>query len=172
MLEPERWEFQQRANAMTKRGILTLNLELPFPILWAETGRARGTCERKLALFGCKSKPQNSNTLVFGILKMHPDVDACDWTRGLYRHHKRVCTGSWQHRLWENNPLLHRGLEPASVHQLSCPHPSLNIACFHGEMFSCMHWKLTAQTLGEQPLAAPGTRTCISTPAELSPPLS
>ena len=33
---------------------------------------------------------------VLGIFKVHTDVDACDCTRGLYGHHKRVCTGSWQ----------------------------------------------------------------------------
>ena len=49
---------------------------------------------------------------VFGIFNVRTDVDVCDWTRGLYGHRKRVCTGSW---LWEKNPLPHRGLEPASV---------------------------------------------------------
>ena len=28
-------------------------------------------------------------------------VDACDCTRGLYGHRKKVCTGS---RLWQKNP--------------------------------------------------------------------
>ena len=49
---------------------------------------------------------------VFGIFNVHTDVDACDCTRELYGHRKRVCTGSY---LWEKNPLPHRGLEPASV---------------------------------------------------------
>ena len=49
---------------------------------------------------------------VFGIFNVRFDVDACDFTRGLYGHRKRVCTGSW---LWETNPVPHRGLEPASV---------------------------------------------------------
>ena len=40
------------------------------------------------------------------------DADACDCTRGLCGHRKRVCTESW---LWEKNPLPLRGLEPASV---------------------------------------------------------
>ena len=43
---------------------------------------------------------------------VHTDVDACDCTRGLHWHRKRVCTESW---LWEKNPLPQRGLEPASV---------------------------------------------------------
>ena len=48
---------------------------------------------------------------------MHVDVGACDFhTRGLYGHYKRVCTGS---QLWEKNPLLRRGLEPASVLRLA-----------------------------------------------------
>ena len=38
------------------------------------------------------------------------DVDACDCTLRLYRHCKRVCTGSW---LWEKNPLPQWGLNPA-----------------------------------------------------------
>jgi len=37
---------------------------------------------------------------VFGIFNVRSDVDACDCTRGLYGHRKRVCTGSW---LWEKN---------------------------------------------------------------------
>ena len=32
--------------------------------------------------------------LVFGFFNVHTDVDACDCTRGLYGHRKRVCTGS------------------------------------------------------------------------------
>ena len=43
---------------------------------------------------------------------MHTDVDACDRTRGLYGHRKRVCTSSG---LWEKNPLWQHGLKPASV---------------------------------------------------------
>ena len=31
---------------------------------------------------------------VLGICNARTDVDACDFTRGLYRHRKRVCTGS------------------------------------------------------------------------------
>ena len=49
---------------------------------------------------------------VFEIFNVRTDVDACDCTRGLCGHRKRVCTGSWL--LWEINPLPHRGLEPAS----------------------------------------------------------
>ena len=48
---------------------------------------------------------------MFGIFNTHTDVPACNCTQGLYGHRKRVCTESW---LWEKNPLLHRGLEPAS----------------------------------------------------------
>ena len=50
---------------------------------------------------------------VFGIFNVRTDIDACDCTRGLCGHRKRVCTGSWL--LWEINPLPHRGLEPASA---------------------------------------------------------
>ena len=32
---------------------------------------------------------------VLGIFNVRTDVDACDCTRRLYRHCKRVCTGSW-----------------------------------------------------------------------------
>ena len=53
---------------------------------------------------------------VFGIINVRTDVDACGCTRGLYGHGKRVCTES---RLWEKNPLPHRGLEPASVLRLA-----------------------------------------------------
>ena len=41
---------------------------------------------------------------VFGIFNMCIDVDACDYTWGLYRHCETVCTGSW---LWEKNLLPH-----------------------------------------------------------------
>ena len=50
------------------------------------------------------------------IFNLRTDVAACDCTRGLYRHRKRVFTGSW---LWEKNSLPHRGLEPASVLRLA-----------------------------------------------------
>ena len=36
----------------------------------------------------------------------------CNCTRGCKDTHKRVCTESW---LWEKNPLLHQGIEPASA---------------------------------------------------------
>ena len=49
---------------------------------------------------------------MFGISNVRTDVDACDSTQGLYRCHKRVCTGSW---LWKKNCLPHQGLEPMSV---------------------------------------------------------
>ena len=47
---------------------------------------------------------------------MRTDVDACDFTRGLYGHRKEVCTGS---RLWEKNPLPHLGHERESVLRLA-----------------------------------------------------
>ena len=50
---------------------------------------------------------------VFVIFIVRPDVDACDCTRKLYGHHKRVCTGSWL-TLGEY-PLPNRGLKPASI---------------------------------------------------------
>ena len=69
---------------------------------------------------------------VLGIFNTHTDVEACDCTRGLYKHQdsKRVCTGSW---LWEKTLLPHQGLKPTSVlclafsrmlYQLSYPCPS------------------------------------------------
>ena len=51
----------------------------------------------------------------FGIFNVHTAIDTCDCTRGLYRHCKRGCTGSW---LWEKNPLPHLGLKPASILRL------------------------------------------------------
>ena len=49
---------------------------------------------------------------MFGIFNVRTDVNACDCTRGLYGHRKRVCTES---ELWEKNSLPHRGIEPASA---------------------------------------------------------
>ena len=65
---------------------------------------------------------------ILGIFKVHTDDDACDCTRGLYGHRKRVCTGSWL--MWEKKPLPCQGLRPASVLS-ECPntglrHPSFN----------------------------------------------
>ena len=40
---------------------------------------------------------------VFGIFNMRTDVDACDCTKRLYRHHKRACTGRW---VWAKNPQI------------------------------------------------------------------
>ena len=53
---------------------------------------------------------------MFGISNVRTDVDACDSTQGLYRCHKRVCTGSW---LWKKKKLPHQGLEPMSVLRLA-----------------------------------------------------
>ena len=50
-----------------------------------------------------------------GFLNVHTDVDACDCTRGLCGHRKRICIGSWP---WEKYTLPHRELEPASVLRL------------------------------------------------------
>ena len=41
---------------------------------------------------------------------MRTEINACDCTRRLYGHRKRVCTDSC--KLWEKNPLPHRGIEP------------------------------------------------------------
>ena len=68
-----------------------------------------------------------------GFFNVYADVDACD--SGLYRHHKRVCTGRW---LGEKHPLLHLGLKPKSVlhlafiqmlHQLHYPHRCCRFTC-------------------------------------------
>ena len=49
---------------------------------------------------------------VLGIFNVCIDYIASDCTWGLFGHCKTVCTESW---LWEKNPLLHRGIEPASA---------------------------------------------------------
>ena len=46
---------------------------------------------------------------VFGIFNVHTDVDACDCTRGLYGHRKKVCTGSWP---WEKKPCRYGDSNP------------------------------------------------------------
>ena len=53
---------------------------------------------------------------MFGIFNVRSDADACDCTRGLCGHRKRVRTESWPR---EKNPLPHPGLEPASVLRLA-----------------------------------------------------
>ena len=88
---------------------------------------------------------------VFGSFNVHTHVEACNCTRGLYWHHKRVCTGSWDVDSGRkiscctgdlNLHQYHAWLFSRMLYQLSCPGPSLNIAClqFHGAMLSCMHW--------------------------------
>ena len=54
--------------------------------------------------------PNNGTTAVFGIFNVRTDVDACDFSRKLYGHRKRVSAESW---LWEKHLLPHRRLEPA-----------------------------------------------------------
>ena len=49
---------------------------------------------------------------VFEIFNVRTDVGACNCTWELFKHRRRVCTGS---QLWEENPLLHWGIEPLSV---------------------------------------------------------
>ena len=60
--------------------------------------------------------PNNGTAAVFGIFNVHADVDACDCTRWMYGHHKRVCTES---SLWKENLLPHLGLKPMSALRLS-----------------------------------------------------
>ena len=48
----------------------------------------------------------------YRIINMRTDANACDCTRGCTETCKRVCTESW---LWEKDPLLHWGIEPAST---------------------------------------------------------
>ena len=62
-------------------------------------------------VFQCFHNPPNSD-MNYEIFNVHTDVNACDCTRGMYGHRKRVCTESW---LWDKNPLPHRGIEPASA---------------------------------------------------------
>ena len=49
------------------------------------------------------------------ILNVLTDVDVCDCTRGLYGHRKTVNSLHWKLK----NPLLHQGLELASVLRLA-----------------------------------------------------
>ena len=78
---------------------------------------------------------------VFEIFNVRTDVDACDCTRGLHGHCKRICTGSW---LWEKNPLPQRGLEPASVLSLTflsdAPPTELSRPAFFCCCFSVVSW--------------------------------
>ena len=53
---------------------------------------------------------------VFAIFNMSTVVDACECTRGLYGHCRRVCSECW---LWEKTPLPHWGLKPVSVLHLA-----------------------------------------------------
>ena len=53
---------------------------------------------------------------VFGIFNVLTDVDACNYTHGLYSYRKRVCAENW---LWEKNPLPHLGHKPVSVLHLA-----------------------------------------------------
>jgi len=49
---------------------------------------------------------------VFGIFNVRRIINACTCVQGLYGHRNRVCTES---RPWEEKPLPHQGLEPASA---------------------------------------------------------
>ena len=62
-------------------------------------------------VFQCVHNPPNSNADC-RIFNVCTDVNACDCTWGFTDTRKRVCTESG---LWEKNPLLHRGFEPASA---------------------------------------------------------
>ena len=53
---------------------------------------------------------------VFGIFNVLTDVDACNYTHGLYSYRKRVCA---ENRLWKKNPLLYLGHKPVSVLRLA-----------------------------------------------------
>ena len=85
--------------------------------LSGKTQQSTEQCYRFLSVCAVFSCVQTVTWLpVFEIFIVRTDVDACDCTRGLCGHRKRVCTGSW---LWEKSPLLHVGLEPASVLHLA-----------------------------------------------------
>ena len=58
----------------------------------------------------CFHNPPNSD-MDYRIFNVHTHVNACDCTQGCMDF-VRACTQSW---LWEKNPLLHQGIEPASV---------------------------------------------------------
>ena len=56
-------------------------------------------------------------------VKMRADADdACDCTRGLFKHNKRVCKKT-------KNPLPHRGLEPASDYAWLFVPPLCPLSC-------------------------------------------
>ena len=59
----------------------------------------------------------------FGVFNVQTDVDACDCTQWLHKHHYRVCTESW---LWGTNPLLLQGIDPKSF----CAQLCFLIQCF------------------------------------------
>ena len=62
-------------------------------------------------VFYCFQNPPNS-AMNYGIFNVQTAVKASDCTRGCTGHRKRVCAES---RLWEKNPLPHRGIEPESA---------------------------------------------------------
>ena len=57
-------------------------------------------------------KRRNGHQCLGALTHAHNYADACNCTRGLYGHRKRVCTENW---LGENSPLQHRRLQPAAV---------------------------------------------------------
>ena len=59
----------------------------------------------------CCRNPPNSD-MDYRILIVRTDVNAYNCKRGVYGHRKRACPDSW---LWEENPLRHQGIEPASA---------------------------------------------------------
>ena len=62
-------------------------------------------------VFQCFHNPPNSN-MDYRIFNVRTGVNTYDCTQGCTDTRKRVCTESW---LWKKNPLLHLGIEPASV---------------------------------------------------------
>ena len=97
----------QRDSAIPKRSFCSAlvllsvheKLEVQQVVLWRLTGRYVIK-----DVIWCHKGSEGVNA--------HTDVDACDCTRGLYEHRKRVCLQSGFGR---KNPLLQRGFEPESV---------------------------------------------------------
>ena len=92
-------------------------------------------------VFYCFYNPPKSD-IDYRIFNVRTDVNnACDCTRAVYGHCKRVCTISW---LWEKkNPLPHRGIEPASA---ACRSDALSTE-LHPCLLVCIMFRTSAEVI-------------------------
>ena len=82
-------------------------------LTWVRLQQSQEQCYSFLTVCGVFSRIQTKVWLpMLGIFNMCIDVNACDYTWGLHKHPKRVCTENWPEK---KKPLPHRGTEPASV---------------------------------------------------------